>query len=945
VPTTMHSKRFLRLVLGLTLAVVSAGVLVSARGQAAATADTPVLKYEVYALSNGLRVILSPDHRLPLTAVNLWYHVGPANEDPGRTGFAHLFEHMMFQGSKHVPGDQHFKLLEGAGASDINGTTDFDRTNYFETVPSNQLELALWLESDRLGYLLEQVTPEALANQQDVVRNERRQSVENQPYGIVEEALFHTIFPKEHPYYADVIGSHEDIQAAKLEDVRNFFKQYYTPNNASLAIVGDFEPEAVKKLVEKYFGTFKRGPEVKKPSVATPPIDSERRMTVTDTVELPKVYVAWLSPAIYSEGDADAEVAASILGGGKSSRLYKALVYEQQIAQSVTAQQHALILGSVFTIEAIARPGKTAEQIETAINAEIDKFRASGPDASEIERAQNGIETEIVNGLQRLGGFGGVADRLNTYEHYLGDPGYLAKDLQRYRGTTTGSVKAFAAKYLQPNARVVVFGVPGEKKLAPEVPKPSGPPTATADVSGVNPDESWRTERPAAGPEPILKLPTPTRFTLPNGLTVLYTRRAGVPVVSASVVVRTGSDANPTDAPGLANFTAAMLDEGTETRSALQIADEVARLGATLATGSTMDSSTVSATSLRKTFPETLQLVADVILHPNFPQAEVDRQRASRLATLVQQRENPQQVAQRALVAALFGSRHPYGFTEIGTEASNKAITRDAMVAFWKQNFVANNAALIIVGDIEDAQVKGYAEKYFGGWPKGTPAQPALGAPDTTPAKLIVVDKPGAPQTQLWVGTIGAPRRTPEYATIQVLNNGLGGQFSARLNMNLREDKGYTYGAFSTFVMRKAAGPFFALAGVRTDVTGPALSEMLKEVTGVATKPLTEEELKLAKDALVRSLPGDFETNQSTAASFAGIYVYDLGLDYWTKYPSMISGVDSAAVTTGAKKYLTTDRLHVVAVGDKAKILQQIEQLNLNLGAPELRDANGAKLQ
>jgi zinc protease len=926
------------------LSAILSSVLVVASAPpriATAPADAPAIAFEKYTLPNGLTVILSEDHRLPLVAVDLWYHVGPANEVAGRTGFAHLFEHMMFQGSKHVPGDRHIKLLEGAGATDMNGTTDFDRTNYFETVPSNRLALALWLESDRMGYLLEQLTADALANQQDVVRNERRQSVENEPYGIVEEAMFHTLFPKGHPYYADVIGSHEDIQNAKLEDVRNFFKQYYAPNNASLAIVGDIDVAKTRQLVEKYFSALKRGPDVPKPSVTTPPISSERRVTVTDTVELAKVYIAWLTPPIYTAEDANADIAASILGGGKSSRLYRALVYDQQIAQTVTVEQHSLTLSSAFDVEAVARPGKTADELEVAINKEIEKLRAEGPEPAEVDRARNGTETRIVNGLQRLGGFGGVADRLNTYEHYLGDPGYLPKDMARYRAVTPASVKAFAQKYLQPNARVVVFGVPGEKQLGPEVPKPAAPPASSGAAEGVNGDEPWRSEEPKPGPAPALQLPTPTHFTLGNGLSVLFARRAGIPIVAANLVVRTGSDANPTDRPGLANFTAAMLDEGTATRTAPEIADAVAQLGATLTTGSSMDASTASTTSLRKNFPAALDILADVVLHPVFPAAEVERQRASRLASLVQQRENPQQIAQRALMSALYGPDHPYGFTEIGTEGSNKAITRDDLAGFWKQNFVANNAALVVVGDLTETEVKALAEKAFGSWQRGTPATPSLGAPQTTGAKLVVVDKPGAPQTQLWVGAIGAPRRTEDYAAIEVMNNGLGGIFSSRLNLNLREDKGYTYGAFSAFVMRKAAGPFFALSGVRTDVTGPALKEMLKEVDGMAVKPLSQDELELAKAALIQSLPGDFETDQSTAATFGRIYVYDLGLDYWAKYPSLIAGVDASAAAASARKYLVPDRLRVVAVGDKAAILPQIEKAGLDLGAPEMRDASG----
>src|SRR6202162_2544291 len=385
----------------------------------------PTIKFEKYTLPNGLVVTLSEDLRLPLVSTNIWYHVGPANEVPGRTGFAHLFEHMMFEGSKHVPGNSHIRFLEGAGASDLNGTTDFDRTNYFQTLPSNQLELALWLESDRMGYLPDKLDQASLTNQQDVVRNERRQSIENSPYGIVEEGVYHMLFPKSHPYHADVMGSHADIQAAKLEDVRNFFKLYYAPNNASLAIVGDFDPAQAKQLVEKYFGPLKRGAPVPKITAVTPPITAERRVVIHDQVELPRVYMGWLTSPIFKPGDADADLASAILGGGKSSRLYKKLVYEKQIALDVSASQQSLVLGSIFEIVVTARPGHTAEEIEKAIEEEVETLRKDGPTPAELERAQNGIETRTIQGLERLGGFGGIAGRVNEYNHYLGAPGSL----------------------------------------------------------------------------------------------------------------------------------------------------------------------------------------------------------------------------------------------------------------------------------------------------------------------------------------------------------------------------------------------------------------------------------------------------------------------------------------------------------------------------------------
>ena len=942
----MHTRASIRFLLVAALAI--AGLASSSAQNRGATSDIPRLQFEKYTLPNGLEVILSQKPGLPMVAVNLWYHVGPANEEPGRTGFAHLFEHMMFQSSKHVPADSHIRLLESAGASDLNGTTDYDRTNYFETVPSNQLELALWLESDRMGYLLEKVDQAALSNQQDVVRNERRQSVENQPYGLAEEALVQTLFPKGHPYYGNVIGSHEDIQAVQLDDVRRFFRQYYAPNNASLAIVGDYDPAQVKALVQKYFGTLKRGPAVPPIKAETPKITSERRKVVPSRVELPRVYMAWLTPPIFKPGDADADIASSILGGGRSSRLFKKLVYERQIAQSVSAVQYSLILGSIFQIEATARPGHTVEELEKAIDEELAALRASAPEASEVERARNTIETNIIGGLERLGGFGGIADRLNSYNHYLGTPDYLEKDIQRYRAVTPATVQAFAKDHLTSNARVVLHAVPGQPSTAAAPPAPApapaqaaqNPPAAQAgDAEGINADEPWRNEMPKAGTAKPLQLATPASATLPNGLTLILSERRGLPIVAANLVLKTGSDANPLDKPGLANFVSAMLDEGTARRNALQLADEVARLGASLNTGSSMDATTVSARSLSKNIPALLDIVADVTLRPAFPADEIERQRASRLAQIVQQRDNPAQVAAQVVAAALYGPKHPYGYSEIGTEASVKAIGREDMLAFWKQNFVPNNAALVVAGDISMAELRALAEKAFGGWERGAPVRPALGTPATTQAKVVIVDKPGAPQTQLRVAAVGAPRSSPDFRPLQVMNMALGGLFSSRINMNLREEHGYSYGASSQFTFRRSAGPFQVASGVRTDVTAESVREVLNEIRSMVGEPMTAEELQKSKDSLANSLPGAFESSANAVNNFSNVFIYDLGLDYYTRYAEQVNAVTDEQALGVAKKYLVPENMVVVLVGDRKVIEPAVQKLNL--GAIEIRDAEG----
>ena len=911
-------------------ALLLSGFVLAAQGPATPL-PKPRLEFEKYRLPNGLKVILAEDKRLPMVAVNLWYHVGPANEKAGRTGFAHLFEHMMFQGSKNVPEDGHLQLLEGAGASDLNGTTGFDRTNYFETLPSNQLELALWLESDRMGFLLEKLDHGKLENQRDVVRNERRQSIEGAPYGLVEEALFHELFPPGHPYYASVIGSHADIEAARLPDVRDFFRQYYAPNNASLAIVGDIDKARTKALVAKYFGPLARGPAVDKPGITTPALTAEKRLTVTDKIELPRVYVAWHSPAIFKPGDADADVLGVVLGGSKASRLYEKLVYEKQIAQDVSASQQSLQLGSVFQIEATARPGVKPEDLLAAIDAEIATLRAAGPTAAEVDRARNTIVAEIVRGLETLGGFGGVADRLNQYNHYLGDPGWLPNDLARYEAVTAATVKSLVGSMLEPNARVVVFGVPGDKMI--DDPPRSAQPDNDAAPKATPTD--WRAKIPGPGRASPLRLPVPNRFTLPNGLTVLLLESHKLPVIAANLVALAGSDRNPADRPGLAAFAADMLDEGTAKRDALQISRDLGGMGATLAASSNTDFSSIGLRTLVPTADEAFALLAEVVREPAFKADEIERVRKSRLTQFQQQRDNPTAIAQRVFNDELFGPKHPYGYTELGTQASLQAIGRSDLEAFWKGGFTPANAALVVAGDIDAKALQALATKHFGTWQGAKPATVALTTPAQPTRRIVVVDRGASPQTALRLGTIGVARASPDYVPLEVMNGTLGGLFSSRINLNLRERNGYTYGAGSGFGYRRGAGPFVIQTNVRTDVTAPAVRETLKEVEGLRAAPVSAEELRLSKDSFARSLPGLFETSNSAAASAAQLFVYDLPLDYYNALPARIDAVTAADVQRVARSTIDPAKLLVIAVGDRKTIEPELRKLDL--GPVEVR--------
>ncbi len=936
----------------LCLAAAAASILTaSCFGQPAKLPPTkplkvPTLTYERYTLPNGLTVLLHEDHRLPLVAVDLWYHVGPVNESKGRTGFAHLFEHMMFEGSEHVGEKAHFRYLEGVGATDINGTTDFDRTNYFETVPSNETELALWLESDRMGFLLEKLDREKLTNQRDVVRNERRQG-ENQPYELSDEEIYHQLFPSDHPYYASVIGSHADIEAARLLDVRNFFHHYYTPNNANLAIAGDFDRAKLKQLVEKYFGPIPKGPEPPPVTVTTPPITSQKTVTVTDTVQLPRVSYAWLMPPAFQPGDADAEMLMEILGGGKASRLYRKLVYEKQIAQSVECTLNSLRLGSVAECDVVARPGVKPEDLRREIEIELRAIREQGPTQAELDGARNTHLSGLISGLQRLGGFGGVADRMDFYNYYTGDPGYLSKDVARFQHVSVASVRKLAQADLVDMKSVVVTTVQGEK-VTHDVPRSPADTDASVKVENPYPAsfetaQDWRKTAPSAGPLPEAHLPVPKVFTLDNGLHVYLVEDHSLPVLNASVITLAGGDANPANKPGLASFTSAMLTEGTRERSATEIADAADHLGAQLKTKAFVDNASTTIDALSNTTDATFDLLSDVVEHPTFAPAEVDRVRKQQLTDILQEADEPIAATLRVAMKALYGDS-PYGYPAVGTSASVKSITRDELAGFWNEHYGPQTSALVLTGDITEKEAREQADKYFGVW-KDTSATAVESVPEaTTPErKIIIVDKPGSPQTVLLAFGLGVPRSAPDYPSLLIMNDVLGGLFSSRLNMNLREQHGYTYGAVSRFSFNRFGGPIFAGAQVRTDVTAPAAKELFSELDRITSDPPTAAELKLAQDSQMRSIPGQFETAKGTSAKMGQLFVYKLPDNYYAKLPAELGAVKPQQVTQAAADHIHPKQMIVVAVGDRAKIEPGLKELNL--GPIEYRDASGNPVQ
>lgn len=891
----------------------------------------PPIKYKEIKLKNGLRVIMHVDKSTPIVAVNLWYHVGSKNEVPGRTGFAHLFEHMMFQGSKHYDKD-YFGPLQEAGAN-INGSTNADRTNYYEVVPSNFLELALWLESDRLGFLLPAMTMEKLNNQRDVVKNERRQRYDNQPYGTAFEKISSLIYPKDHPYHWTTIGSLEDLSAASMEDVQSFFRKYYVPNNTSLVIAGNFEPKQAEKLVKKYFEPIPMGGAIDRPNPPQPKIEKEIRFEMEDSVQLPRVYMTWHTVPQYSPDEAALDILSNILSAGRGSRLQSRLVYDKQIAQNVFASHGTREIAGTF--QAVATSTKrdgSLKELETEILAELDKIKKEPPTALEMERALNRIESQTIFGLQTVLG---KADQLNSYATFLNKPDYFQADLDRYRRVTPEAVSKAAEKYLTDNKLVLTI-VPRKAEAKSVAPSRSNKPTSDAEKKQEPPkpaetpkaDTDWRYTQPKGGPDPSFALPSIQKTKLKNGLDVWFVKQTELPIVSMNLVVKSGSTNDPAGKSGLASVTASLMDTGTKTRSAVEIANETQSIGANLNTGSGWDSSTVSIQTLTKNVDKALEIFADVALNPTFPQDEFVKYQRRTLTGLLQRKDNPNAIANVAYDKVLYGADHPYGISI--NEASVKSMTREDAEKFYETYFRPNNATLIVVGNVEMKSLVGKLETAFAGWKAGDiPAANVGSAPERKGTAIYLVDKPGAAQSVISIGQVGVSRDNPDYFALQVMNSILGGQFSARVNMNLREDKGYTYGARTGFSYRKGAGPFTAGADVQTAVTKESVQEFLKELNGIrGSVPVTESELEYNKQSLIRRFPAGFETTNQIAGQLSNVVIYGLPDSYFNDFIGKIKAVTLEDVNRVANKYLSPDKMAIVIVGDRKVIEPRLKEIS-----------------
>jgi zinc protease len=890
---------------------------------AGALAQAPNIEipYQKFVLDNGLTVIVHEDHKAPIVAVNIWYHVGSKNEKPGKTGFAHLFEHLMFGGSENFHG-RYIDAMEQVGATDLNGTTNNDRTNYFEDVPPSALDYTLWLESDRMGHLLGSFDEKTLTLQRGVVQNEKRQG-ENQPYGVTRQLIVENTYPAGHPYSWSVIGSMDDLNAASMNDVKEWFRTYYGPSNAVLVLAGDIDLATAKEKVRKYFGDIPAGPPIAKNEAWVAKMTGTHRGAVEDRVPQARIYKIWNVPQ-YGAPDADyLNLVGDCLSSGRVSRLYKRLVYDDQVATDVRASINQNEIGSQFTISASARPGVDLAKVEKQVDEELARFLENGPEPKELERVKTEYLAGFIRGVDRIGGFGGKSDVLARGQVFLGDPGAYKIQQERIAAASVQDLKSVARRWLSDGVYVLEVHPYPKYKTDSE----------SAD----------RSKMPATGTPPELKLPKLQRATLSNGLSVILAERHEIPVIDFDLQFDAGYASDQFASPGTASLATALLDGGTAKHTALEISEEEASLGAQLYARSSLDSTTVSLSALKVNLDRSLDLYADVILHPAFPEADFRRQQKQQVAAIQREKVTPQSMAMRVFPGLLYGAGHAYGepFTGSGTEASVSKLTRDDLAKFHDTWFKPNHATLIVVGDTTLAELTPKLEKLLDGWKRGDVPAKNIAAVVYQPKPVVyLLDRPGALQSVIVAGEIAPPRNNPDEVAIETMNNILGGNFGARINMNLREDKHWSYGASSRLLNARGQRPFMVVAPVQTDKTKESLVEINKELHAILSdKPPTPEELKKVQDNETLSLPGSRETMGEVANSIETMVTYGLPDDYYEKYAGRVRGLQIADIEAIAKRVVRPDNITWVIVGDRAKIEAGVRELNL--GDVKFLDADG----
>ena len=912
--------------LGVEVASASVAAAPQSRQQLAPLPDVDI-PFTKFTLDNGLTVIVHEDHKAPIVAVNIWYHVGSKNEPQGRSGFAHLFEHLMFNGSENYNTD-FFKGTELLGATDQNGTTNTDRTNYFQNVPTSALDSILWLESDRMGHLLGAIDQARLDEQRGVVQNEKRQG-ENQPYGRVWNAITAATYPDDHPYGHTVIGSMDDLNAADLPTVQQWFRDYYGAANATIVLAGDITPEQAREKVQRYFGDIPPGPPVTQPRQMIAKMTGEQREVMYDRVGQPRLYKVWNTPPGGSAESDYLGMLAQVLSSGRNSRLYKRLVFDDQIATQVAAFNSESEIGSQFLVMVTAKPGQDLGRIEAIVDEEMARLLRDGPTAAELERARTTVGAGFVRGLERIGGFGGKSDILAESEVFHGDPGAWRESYRRIVEARPANLTQVGREWLSDGSYSL------EVRPFPDY---------AAQATGV--DRSLGVPTPGEAPQAVF--PTIERAQLSNGLKVMFVQRSSVPTVSMNLILDAGAVVDTDDKAGLAQLTPSVMTNGTDNLDALEISDRLQLLGATLGAGSASTATNVSMTALSSRLDPSLDLYADVILNPAFRAEDFERARAQQIAGIQQANRTPSAIARNVLSREMYGPSSPYGRPNSGAEETVAGLSPADAEAWHQTWFRPDNATLVVVGDTTLAELTPKLERVFAGWRAPAQAMPDKPGPADLPdaggqPRILIVDRAG-PQSTIMAAR-GAPAFDPATeAAIETMNTALGGAFTSRINMNLREDKGWSYGAGGGVLSGRGERIYMVSAGVQSDKTAESLAELRRELSEVVgSRPLTEAEIAAARANMVQGMAGNWETNAAIAGELRNMVVWGVPETYYDTYARTVSEMDARRAAEAARAIVGTGPTTWVIVGDRASIEPKIRALGY--GDVQVVDIHGRPVQ
>ncbi|MGF1549168.1 MAG: M16 family metallopeptidase [Sphingomonadaceae bacterium] len=908
------------------------------------------IPYEEFTLDNGLTVIVHEDRKAPVVAVSVWYNVGSKDEPPGKTGFAHLFEHIMFNGTENVPGE-FFEPLRRIGATDVNGTTWFDRTNYFQTVPTPALEMALFLESDRMGHLLGAVTQETLDNQRGVVQNEKRQG-DNQPYGLVEYVQLDAL-PDGHPYAHSTIGSMADLDAATLDDVKNWFREKYGPNNAVLVLAGDIDAETARPLVEKYFGDIPRGPQNVPAEAEVVTLDEPQHVEMQDRVANVRLYRNWVTPGLLEpEETIPLEVGLAVLGGLSSSKLDNILVRQEKTATRVSAFLQDFHRIGFAEVQVDVKPGEDADAVARRLDQIIDWFIEVGPTEDEVQRVVTSALANRIKGLEQVGGFRGKATALAEGELYAGDPAYYKKQLEIFAAVTPEEVRAAMQKWLtKPELSIrVVPGERGEYEEAASVETSitQHPRFYRLPEEGERPLAPVRYIAPRTPPEvgviADLDFPDIERAQLSNGIEVVYARRDVVPVTQIALEFDAGHAADPRDKLGTQTLMLNLLDEGgAGGMDSIEIAEAKERLGASISTGASLDRTAVVMSALTPNLGPSLDLMAAIVKEPMFDPEELERLRAQQLAGIAQELTNPQAIGFRALPPLIYGPEHPYGipFTGSGDPELLPSVTREDLVAFHQRWIRPDKAKIFIVSDRPLIELMPLVERHFGEWsPPDVPGgeKRFAAAPPTPRPRIVLVDRPQSPQSLILGGYVTPLAGTDNPLEFNIANEALGGSFLSRINMDLRETKGWSYGARGLFLEAEQLSPYVIFAPVQADRTGDSIAALQGQIERFLTQEgVTEDELARAVAGNVRELPGNFETSGAVLSALRAIELYDRPDDYYEALPARYRAMTRAELDAAARAALDPGNIVWLVVGDAEQVRPQLERLGMPIEEASLQ--------